>query len=99
MNGQKVVKVFCHEEAAIKEFNELNDELFHSADEANAYSLVATCRSTASWATCHYVLCAIIGGALVISGFGGSLYAGRSGQFPGADPPASTSPSAKSPCS
>ena len=37
MNGQKVVKVFCHEEAAIKEFNELNDELFHSADKANAY--------------------------------------------------------------
>ena len=41
MNGQKVVKVFCHEDAAIKEFNELNDELFHSADKANAYSLVA----------------------------------------------------------
>ena len=37
MTGQKVVKVFCHEEAAIKEFNELNDELFHSADKANAY--------------------------------------------------------------
>ena len=41
MNGQKVVKVFCHEDIAIEEFNKLNDELFHSADKANAYSLVA----------------------------------------------------------
>ena len=41
MNGQKVVKVFCHEEAAIERFDELNDELFHSADKANAFALVA----------------------------------------------------------
>ena len=50
MNGQKVVKVFCHEEAAIERFDELNDELFHSADKANAFSLVAM-PVNARWAT------------------------------------------------
>ena len=41
MNGQKVVKVFCHEEKAIEDFNILNDELFESANKANTSSLVA----------------------------------------------------------
>ena len=80
MNGQKVVKVFCHEEAAIKEFNELNDELFHSADKANAYSLVAM-PVNGQLGNLSYVLCAIIGGALVISGFGGSLSLGGLASF------------------
>ena len=34
MNGQKVVKVFCHEEEAIEQFDKLNDQLFESADKA-----------------------------------------------------------------
>ena len=38
MNGQKVVKVFCHEEEAIEQFDKLNDQLFESADKANRYS-------------------------------------------------------------
>ena len=80
MNGQKVVKVFCHEEAAIKEFNELNDELFHSADKANAYSLVAM-PVNGQLGNLSYVLCAIIGGELVISGFGGSLSLGGLASF------------------
>ena len=80
MNGQKVVKVFCHEDAAIKEFNELNDELFHSADKANAYSLVAM-PVNGQLGNLSYVLCAIIGGALVISGFGGSLSLGGLASF------------------
>ena len=65
MNGQKVVKVFCHEDAAIKEFNELNDELFHSADKANAYSLVAM-PVNGQLGNLSYVLCAVVGGALAI---------------------------------
>ena len=70
MNGQKVVKVFCHEEAAIERFDELNDELFHSADKANAFSLVAM-PVNGQLGNLSYVLCAIIGGALAIHSFGG----------------------------
>lgn len=70
IQGQKVVKVFCHEEAAIERFDELNDELFHSADKANAFSLVAM-PVNGQLGNLSYVLCAIIGGALAINGFGG----------------------------
>ena len=79
MNGQKVVKVFCHEDAAIKEFNELNDELFHSADKANAYSLVAM-PVNGQLGNLSYVLCAVVGGALAI-GSVGSLTLGKLASF------------------
>ena len=79
MNGQKVVKVFCHEDAAIKEFNELNDELFHSADKANSYSLVAM-PVNGQLGNLSYVLCAVVGGALAIGGFG-SLTLGKLASF------------------
>ena len=79
MNGQKVVKVFCHEDAAIKEFNELNDELFHSADKANAYSLVAM-PVNGQLGNLSYVLCAVVGGALAIGGIG-SLTLGKLASF------------------
>mgnify|MGYP001722006643 FL=1 len=79
MNGQKVVKVFCHEDAAIKEFNELNDELFHSADKANAYSLVAM-PVNGQLGNLSYVLCAVVGGALAIGGVG-SLTLGKLTSF------------------
>ena len=79
MNGQKVVKVFCHEDAAIKEFNELNDELFHSADKANAYSLVAM-PGNGQLGNLSYVLCAVVGGALAIGGVG-SLTLGKLASF------------------
>ena len=79
MNGQKVVKVFCHEDAAIKEFNELNDELFHSADRANAYSLVAM-PVNGQLGNLSYVLCAVVGGALAIGGIG-SLTLGKLASF------------------
>ena len=79
MNGQKVVKVFCHEDAATKEFNELNDELFHSADKANAYSLVAM-PVNAQLGNLSYVLCAVVGGALAIGGVG-SLTLGKLASF------------------
>ena len=79
MNGQKVVKVFCHEDAAIKEFNELNDELFHSADKANAYSLVAM-PVNGQLGNLSYVLCAVVGGALAIGGVD-SLTLGKLASF------------------
>ena len=70
MNGQKVVKVFCHEQTAIEEFDKLNDELFRSADKANAFSLVAM-PVNGQLGNLSYVLCAVIGGALAINNFGG----------------------------
>ena len=79
MNGQKAVKVFCHEDAAIKEFNELNDELFHSADKANSYSLVAM-PVNGQLGNLSYVLCAVVGGALAIGGVG-SLTLGKLASF------------------
>ena len=79
MNGQKVVKVFCHEDAAIKEFNELNDELFHSADKANSYSLAAM-PVNGPLGNLSYVLCAVVGGALAIGGVG-SLTLGKLASF------------------
>ena len=79
MNGQKVVKVFCHEDAVIKEFNELNDELFHSADKANAYSLMAM-PVNGQLGNLSYVLCAVVGGALAIGGVG-SLTLGKLASF------------------
>ena len=75
MNGQKVVKVFCHEEIAIEEFDRLNDELFHSADKANSYSLVAM-PVNGQLGNLSYVFCAILGGALAINGFGGFTLGG-----------------------
>ena len=75
VNGQKVIKVFCHEEAVIREFNRLSDELFHSADKANAYSLVAM-PVNGQLGNLSYVFCAILGGALAINGF--APFAGRS---------------------
>ena len=80
MNGQKVIKVFCHEQIAIDEFDKLNDELFHSADKANDYSLVAM-PVNGQLGNLSYVLCAVVGGALAISGVGGSLTLGKLASF------------------
>ena len=38
MNGQKVIKVFCHEEGAKEDFDRVNDDLFHNAEQANIYA-------------------------------------------------------------
>lgn len=70
MNGQKVVKVFCHEEESIKAFNELNDELFYSADNANKFANVLG-PVNAQLGNLSYVICATIGGILAINGYGG----------------------------
>ena len=70
MNGQKVVKVFCHEEESIKEFKELNDQLFVSADRANTFANVLGPINTQLGNT-SYVVCAIVGGILALNHVGG----------------------------
>ena len=70
MNGQKVVKVFCHEEESIKRFDWLNEELFVSAKNANQFvNILGPINSQLS--NVSYVLCALVGGLLALTGFGG----------------------------
>lgn len=75
MEGQKVVKVFCHEEESIEKFNELNDTLFESADNANKFANILM-PTVAQLGNVSYVLCAIFGGILAINGFGGFTLGG-----------------------
>ncbi len=70
MEGQKVVKVFCHEAEATAQFNELNDALFASADSANRFSNMMA-PVNAQRGNTSYVVCAIGGGAMALSGFWG----------------------------
>ena len=75
MDGQKVVKVFCHEEESIKEFNELNDSLFDVAYNANKF--VNTIGPiNGQLGNLSYVVCAIAGGLLVTSGTTGLTVGG-----------------------
>lgn len=70
MSGQKVVKVFTHEQESIEKFNELNDRLFESADSANKFGNILM-PINAQIGNISYVLCAIVGGALALNGIGG----------------------------
>lgn len=70
MEGQKVVKVFCHEEENISRFNELNDNLYHSADRAN-YLVNIVGPVNMQLGNVSYVVCAIVGGTLALSGISG----------------------------
>ena len=67
MEGQKGVKVFCHEEQNIEDFRKLNDELCASAYKANAYVNVLG-PINAQLGNVSYVICAIAGGALALTG-------------------------------
>lgn len=69
INGQKVVKVFCHEEYAKQDFNKLNDELFKNATEANKYANILM-PIMANLGNLQYALIAIVGGALALGGVG-----------------------------
>lgn len=66
MSGQKVIKVFCHEEESIKEFCEKNDALFASADNANKFANILM-PVNAQIGNISYVLCAIVGGVLALN--------------------------------
>lgn len=70
MDGQKVVKVFCHEEENKEKFKELNDNLFVSADKANTYANILG-PINAQLGNVSYVLCAIVGGMLALKGISG----------------------------
>ena len=70
MDGQKVVKVFCHEEANKQQFDVLNEQLFHSSYQANNYSNIIG-PINAQIGNISYVLCAIVGGMLAIGNIGG----------------------------
>ncbi len=75
MNGQKVVKVFCHEEENQKAFKELNDRLFVSADRANTFANFLG-PINAQLGNISYVVCAIVGGALALNHVGGFTLGG-----------------------
>lgn len=70
MQGQKVVKVFCHEEKSIADFEKLNDRLRDSAKNANAMANIIMPINN-NLGNISYVLCAIVGGVLALNGFSG----------------------------
>ncbi|WP_455539291.1 ABC transporter ATP-binding protein [Terrisporobacter sp.] len=69
MNGQKVVKVFCHEKESIKDFDKLNEELFDSANNANGFANILM-PINGNLGNLSYVICAIVGSILAIGGIG-----------------------------
>lgn len=75
MNGQRVVKVFCHEEESIERFNELNDQLYESANNANKFANILM-PINAQIGNISYVLVAMLGGTLALTGFGGFTLGG-----------------------
>ena len=70
MQGQKVVKVFNHEQAAIERFNELNEQLRDSSCRANSYANVLM-PVNAQLGNVSYVLCVVAGAALALHGYVG----------------------------
>ena len=75
MDGQKVVKVFCHEEQAMNDFKKLNDQLFDSAYNANKFANILM-PANAQIGNISYVLCAIVGGILALGDVGGFTLGG-----------------------
>lgn len=75
MSGQKVVKVFCHEEESMAKFNELNDQLFDSAYQANRFANIIG-PINAQLGNLSYVICAISGGVLAVTGVSGLTLGG-----------------------
>lgn len=70
LDGQKVVKVFCHEEAAMKDFHEVNERLRNSTNKANRYAnLLMPINANIGWIS--YALVAIVGAILGINGLAG----------------------------
>ncbi|MDD6214599.1 MAG: ABC transporter ATP-binding protein [Firmicutes bacterium] len=70
INGQKVIKVFCHEEEAKKDFDALNEELCTDATKANTYANTLM-PIMANLGNLQYVLIAVFGGVLMTNGIGG----------------------------
>lgn len=70
INGQKVIKVFSHEEEAIKNFRKINEELCHDTTLANRYSNILM-PALANLGNIQFVLIGVVGGLLAIHGIGG----------------------------
>ncbi len=75
MEGQKVVKVFCHEEESKEKFKELNEALFDSAYQANQFANILM-PLNAQMGNISYVLCALVGGALALNNLTGLTVGG-----------------------
>lgn len=75
MMGQKVVKVFNHEKESIKEFEDLNEDLFDSANKANKYANLLM-PANAQIGNLSYVIIAVVGGILALSGVTGFTLGG-----------------------
>ena len=67
LTGQKVIKVFCHEEAAKRDFDKVNDELFVNTDKANKYGNILM-PTIGNIGHVLFVLVAIVGGLLMLKG-------------------------------
>ena len=67
MNGQKVVKVFCHEKEAQEQFDQVNDELFYNSEKANRYANMLM-PILGNIGNVLYVCVAIVGGVLLTAG-------------------------------
>ena len=67
MNGQTVIKVFCHEEGAKEDFDKVNDELFGNAEKAHRYANILM-PLLANIGNVMYVIVALVGGALLLNG-------------------------------
>ncbi len=70
VGGQKVIKVFCHEEEAVREFKERNEDLFYSSYNANQYSNFLG-PVNMQLGNLSYVVCAIAGGYMALTHFSG----------------------------
>ena len=75
MTGQKVIKVFCHEQETVEKFKQLNEELFDSTYNANKYANILM-PVNAQIGNVSYVLCAIVGGILALGNVGGFTIGG-----------------------
>ncbi|MBO5372064.1 MAG: ABC transporter ATP-binding protein [Lachnospiraceae bacterium] len=75
MEGQKVVKVFCHEEESKEQFNKLNDELFNSAYQANKFANILG-PVNGQLGHLSYIICAIVGGILALNNITGLTIGG-----------------------
>lgn len=70
IDGQKVVKVFCHEDIATAQFDKLNEELCEAATRANTFAnILMPIMNNLSYL--HYAATAIVGGIMTVTGFGG----------------------------
>ena len=67
MSGQKVIKVFCHEEGAKADFDKVNDELFENSEKANRYANILM-PLLGNMGNVTYVVVALVGGALLLNG-------------------------------